>query len=130
MIIYIAGPITGQFDFMERFAKAERQLKRKGHIVINPARLTQGLKDYMPTCKALIDQADAVFFLHDWAESEGAVEEHLYADTKNKQLIFENPPIDFWVDKMNSIFSKSIFPINLQKNPPKGLEKVGVKNET
>lgn len=89
MIIYIAGPITGQFDYKKRFAKIEKYLIRQGHIVINPAKLPQGLTDYMPTCKALIDQADGVYFMSDWSESKGATEEYHYTDSKNKQMIFE-----------------------------------------
>lgn len=103
MIVYVAGRITGQFDFMKRFRKAERYLKAQGHIVINPARLPQGLKNYMPACKALIDQSEAVYFLCDWAESEGATEEHVYAVGAGKILIYEQAPLsadtselEFW----------------------------------
>ena len=89
MIVYIAGRITNQFDFMKRFRKVERYLKSQGHTTINPARLTQGLNDYTQICNALIDQADAVYFLHDWNQSEGATIEHQYALQNNKILIFE-----------------------------------------
>lgn len=89
MIIYIAGKITGLFEFKKKFTKTERYLKSLGHIVLNPAYLPQGLNDYMPTCKALIDQADAVYFLNNWTDSPGANEEHIYARQKQKILIFE-----------------------------------------
>lgn len=89
MIIYIAGPITGRFDYKERFEKVERFLTRKGHTAINPAKLPQGLKAYMPTCKALIDQADAVYFMHDWEQSLGAQIEHDYSMQIGNKIIVE-----------------------------------------
>ena len=92
MIVYIAGRITGQFDYYKRFRKAERSLKAMGHITINPAKLPGGLKDYMPICKSMIDQADAVFFMHDWKQSVGAREEYEYATLSNKAVIFEQQP--------------------------------------
>lgn len=89
MIIYIAGPITGKYDYKRQFKKQEKKLHTKGHIVINPSHLPAGLKDYMPTCKAMIDQAEAVLFIHGWKESIGAKEEHSYAINRGKVLIFE-----------------------------------------
>lgn len=44
MKIYIAGPITGIPDYKERFAKAEAELKAKGHAVMNPAALPEGFE--------------------------------------------------------------------------------------
>lgn len=85
MIIYIAGPITGVFDYREKFKRVERNLVNKGHIVINPSFIPNGLKDYMPTCKALIDQADAIYMMVGHADSVGATEELAYAlETKKK----------------------------------------------
>lgn len=92
MVVYIAGRITGQFDYYKRFRKAERSLRAMGHITINPARLPVGIKDYMSICKALIDQADAVYFMHDWKESVGAREEFDYAVKMDKALIYEQQP--------------------------------------
>jgi nucleoside 2-deoxyribosyltransferase len=89
MKIYIAGPITGKLEYKREFKQRERILKTKGHIVLNPAFLPDGLKDYMPTCKAMIDQSDAVYFMTGWRDSVGATEEHVYATKKNKKIIFE-----------------------------------------
>jgi len=84
MKIYIAGPITGKFDYREKFKTAEQELIAKGHIVINPASLPSGLKDYMPICKAMIDQCDTVYFLKEWDVSVGALEEYEYVEKNEK----------------------------------------------
>ncbi|CRZ34616.1 uncharacterized protein DUF4406 [Herbinix hemicellulosilytica] len=89
MIIYIAGPITGVIDYKRKFEAAEKMLINMGHIAINPAYLPSGLKDYMPICKAMIDQADAVYFLTGWQQSKGAKEEYEYAQKKKKSMYFE-----------------------------------------
>lgn len=90
MKIYIAGPITGHLNYKTHFTAAERSLRRKGHITINPSFLPDGLEDYMPICKAMIDQADAVYMLVGWENSIGAKEEQLYARIKNKKLFFQS----------------------------------------
>lgn len=83
MIIYLAGPITGVFNYRNRFSKIERKLSKMGHIVINPSYLPgTGLKDYMPICKAMIDQADAIYFMSGFEFSVGSLEEFDYAKTK------------------------------------------------
>ena len=74
MKIYIAGKITEDPGYRDKFAAAERQLGGQGHTVLNPAELPEGMApaDYMRICFAMIDVADAVVFLPDAAESAGA----------------------------------------------------------
>ena len=74
MKVYIAGKITGDPGYRDKFAAAEIQLGGKGHTVLNPAELPEGMAkaDYMRICFAMIDVADAVIFLPDAAESAGA----------------------------------------------------------
>ena len=74
MKVYIAGKITGQADYREKFAKAERALTAAGHIVLNPAVLPEGMgkADYMRICLAMLDSADAIGLLHGWGRSPGA----------------------------------------------------------
>ncbi|EFM3367872.1 DUF4406 domain-containing protein [Escherichia coli] len=51
--VYIAGPMTGYKNFnREAFHKAEEELKREGHTVLNPAVLPDGLTQphYMDIC--------------------------------------------------------------------------------
>lgn len=89
MIVYIAGPITGHLYYRERFNKAEAILHEMGHITINPAYLPSGLKHYMTICKAMVEQADAVFLLTGWGESVGAMEEFEYARSLEKKIFYE-----------------------------------------
>jgi hypothetical protein len=89
MKIYIAGPITGIFNFREKFMAAEEELTKRGHIVLNPSFLPDGLKDYMPTCKAMIDQADALYMLKGHQDSNGATEELKHAKKHNKIIIYQ-----------------------------------------
>lgn len=43
MKIYIAGKITGDENYREKFAKAQAELEKDGHIVLNPSVLPEGL---------------------------------------------------------------------------------------
>ena len=74
MKIYIAGKITGDSNYQQKFMNARQDLEKRGHIVISPAVLPEGMtpKDYMKICFAMIDVADAVAFLPDWKDSAGA----------------------------------------------------------
>ena len=90
MKVYIAGPITGVFNYRNNFKKVERKITAMGHVALNPAYLPSGLKDYMPTCKAMIDQSDMVYFLSGSDLSIGANEELIYAIEKGKGIKFED----------------------------------------
>lgn len=74
MKIYIAGKITGDPNYKDKFQRAEKLLVSQGHIVLNPAILPEGMqpKDYMDICFAMIRAADQVVFIPDCFESEGA----------------------------------------------------------
>lgn len=37
MRVYIAGSMTGRFDYKEYFNEAEEFVREQGHIVLNPA---------------------------------------------------------------------------------------------
>ena len=89
--IYIAGPITGIVNFKEKFEAAEIDLKERGFIPMNPARLSGGFKhsEYMSICYAMINVCDTVYLLLDWQESKGAVMEFNYAREKHKDIIRE-----------------------------------------
>ena len=87
MKIYIAGKITGDPGYRDKFAAAEIQLGWQGHVVLNPAELPEGMApaDYMRICFAMIDVADAVVFLPDAAESAGARLEMAYCEYIEKE---------------------------------------------
>lgn len=91
MKIYIAGKITGEPDYKEKFAVAVMTLETQHHIVLNPADLPEGMlpADYMRICFAMIDTADAVYLLKDWFNSFGASIERSYAVYTGKSILTE-----------------------------------------
>ena len=62
----------------------------RDYTVLNPATLPEGMNraDYMRICFAMIDSADIVMFLPDYAESEGAYLEKAYCDYIEKDYYF------------------------------------------
>lgn len=80
MKIYIAGRIAGDPDYADKFFEAAEELRAKGHIVLNPATLPEGMDkaDYMRVCLSMIDTADIVYLLPGWAASPGARLEMIY----------------------------------------------------
>lgn len=87
--VYIAGKITGDMKYREKFAVVENALRRDGHIVLNPAGLPYGMSraDYMRICIAMIDQASVALFMPDWKESEGAKVERAYCEYVGKEIV-------------------------------------------
>ncbi len=84
--IYIAGKITGDPHYKEKFARVQKDLEAEGYIVLNPAILPQGLSsaDYMRICFAMIDIADTVAFTEDFFDSPGAMLELEYCKHTRK----------------------------------------------
>lgn len=92
MRIYIAGKVTGDENYQEKFDQAEKVLASIGHEPINPAclRLPKSCswKDYMSLTLRMLDLADAVCLLPDWKESRGACVEYGYAVAKDKIIVY------------------------------------------
>ena len=93
--IYISGPITGTTDYMERFAKAEKKLTKKGYSVVNPAKVNSQLpedtsyEEYMKISFCLLSLCDAAYFLNGWSNSNGANKEYRYAMVKDMIIMYE-----------------------------------------
>lgn len=87
MKVYIAGKITGNPNFKKDFEQAETELIKRGHAVLNPAKLPDcgfGYEDYMHICFAMIDVVKAVYLLPNWKGSPGANREFDYALASSK----------------------------------------------
>lgn len=87
--IYIAGKITGDLDYKRRFAAVQQLIESRGHIVLNPAVLPQGMSnsDYMRICMAMIDVADVVTFIPGFDNSRGAMMEFEYCTYIGKTCV-------------------------------------------
>lgn len=82
LVVYIAGPMTGMPNFNRRaFRIAEQMLRNLGFRPVNPAMLPIDLPDeaYMPICKAMLEQCQAIYLLTGWEQSKGALQEMQWA---------------------------------------------------
>lgn len=86
MKVYIAGKITGDEAYKEKFAKYARYEEELGNIVLNPATLPAGLSqaDYMRICLAMLDCSDEARFIPDFIGSVGARVERDYCEKIGK----------------------------------------------
>ena len=88
--VYIAGKISGDAGYQVKFMRARAQLMKEGYTVLSPGVLPEGMMpgDYMKIRLAMIDTADAVAFLPDYTESQGALLEHSYCRYTGKEILF------------------------------------------
>lgn len=88
MKVYIAGKITGDPHYKQKFQAAADLLTEEGHTVMNPTILPLGFEhhEYMKICFCMIDVCECVYFLPDWAESEGAKAEYKHAKLTGKEI--------------------------------------------
>ena len=89
--VYLAGKITGDPNYREKFAAAAKKLEeRAGVTVISPAVTPEGLKkaDYMRICFAMLESADTAVFLPDWEDSPGAQLEKHWCEYVGKKMVF------------------------------------------
>lgn len=91
LVIYIAGKITGDYNYKDKFKKAEIYLRELGFSVFNPASFPFGLEysSYLKICKSIIEEVDYIYVLKDFKDSEGAKIEIKHAERKNKKIIYQ-----------------------------------------
>lgn len=90
--IYIAGPMTGIPEYNRpAFFEAAAQLMERGHTVLNPATLPNGLTQpqYMDICCAMLRCAESIFLLDGWEQSAGARAERALAEKLELDVIFQ-----------------------------------------
>ncbi|WP_101909006.1 DUF4406 domain-containing protein [Marasmitruncus massiliensis] len=88
--VYLAGKITGDPDYREKFTVAARELEAAGFIVLNPAILPQEgftWEAYMRMSMAMLDECTSVCFLPDWKDSQGAIWEYGRAFATGKRIL-------------------------------------------
>lgn len=91
MNIYISGAISNDFNYIEKFKKAEDKLTAMGHIAINPCWIKAGLthEQHMHIDLAMLDVCDAIYLLKCWKDSKGANMEREHAFKNNKKIFYE-----------------------------------------
>lgn len=88
--VYIAGKITGDPDYREKFDAARKALEALGFMVMSPAVLPWGFpyEAYGPIDAAMLDACEYICFLPDWKDSRGAMYEFGRAVAGNKRILF------------------------------------------
>lgn len=95
MKIYISGAITGTDDYMERFAKAEKELTDQGYSVVNPAKVNAQLpsdtdyEDYMKMSSCMLSMCKAIYLLRGFEKSCGAKRELEFAKSEDMEILYE-----------------------------------------
>ncbi len=91
--VYLAGKITGDPNYRQKFAQARKALEGKGYIVLDPSILpSEGFswEAYMRMSRAMLVECEAICFLPDWTESTGALLEYKLAKSRNMEMLFIN----------------------------------------
>lgn len=89
--VYLAGKITGEPEYREKFAAARRELERAGFIVLDPSILHSAGFEYAAYIRitiAMLDECEAACFLSDWRDSNGARGEHSRAKARHKEIFY------------------------------------------
>ena len=89
--VYLAGKITGDPEYKQKFEAACRELERAGYIVLNPAMLPETGFEYAAYIRistAMMDECAQVCFLPDWKYSNGAMYEYGRAAAQGKPFFF------------------------------------------
>jgi hypothetical protein len=93
--IYISGPIEGQSDYVERFAKAEAELYAAGYEICNPVDLYGEMmpgttkEELIDASLKLLTDCDGIYMLDGWEISTIPSLEYKTAVDLKKMIIFE-----------------------------------------
>lgn len=95
---YISGKITGleMSEVLDKFEAAEEAVIYLGYIPINPLKNGvdgQDWGDHMLADIKNLHKCQAVYFLPDWADSNGATVEHIFAKNCGKKMIYADRSI-------------------------------------
>lgn len=84
--IYLAGKITGDANYREKFRAGSQTLTDLGYVVLNPAILPDGLSEpgYMRISLTMLEESDMAVFLPDFQESKGALIEQAWCQRTGK----------------------------------------------
>ena len=102
--IYISGPVTDTYDYITRFAEAEKRLKELGYCPVNPVKIAADspyvsewcYKQYIDNGLELLQDCEGIYLLRGWWNSRGAkLEEHYAKVTGLKE--YEQDLIDRWI---------------------------------
>lgn len=96
--VYLAGPISGTTDYVERFAEAKRQIENLGNglEVVNPvedAPLNASYREYINLGLAKLMTCDFICMLRGYEDSKGARAELAYARAVDMPVISMTGPI-------------------------------------
>ncbi len=88
--LYLAGKITGDLFYKQKFGRIAGILRKQGYSIMNPAVLPDGYdyEDYIKVCTVMIDVNEGVAFMPDWTDSPGAKYEMGHAVATGKEIIF------------------------------------------
>lgn len=101
--VYLAGKITGDENYKEKFEEVERKLIEDHPAlakaeIFNPAKMV--LPDFatheeiMTVCFMFLRKCDVVYFLPDWKESRGACMERGFANALDITIIDLDKDVD------------------------------------
>lgn len=79
--VYIAGPITGDPNYKEKFTAVGAKLALLGLAPVDPTEAPEGLtyKEYIDEGLAKLTKCDMICMLPGYGESRGARVEYMYA---------------------------------------------------
>ncbi len=95
--LYLAGKITGNGEYKEVFAEAQKNLEIMGYIVVNPAEMGLDEKSHHDCMRILIPEmlsCSGIALLDNWVHSRGAIDEQYSAQVSG----LPSAPVSWWIE--------------------------------